>query len=191
MRLRHLLLAALAAPVLLAQSPASAPANLLRDYRFRSIGPASAGGRIVDVRGLDRDSRFALVAAASGGVWKTEDMGTTWTPIFDHYGSSSIGAVAIFQPNPQILWVGTGEANNRNSVAWGDGVYKSTDGGASFQNMGLRDTFQIARVVTHPSDPSIVYVAAIGNLWGYTGERGVFKTADGGRSWQHLTQGLP
>ena len=190
MRIRRLLFAALLFPALLAaQNPA--PANLLRDYHFRSIGPASAGGRITDVRGLDRDPRFAIVATAGGGVWKTSDMGLTWTPIFDHYGSGSIGAVAIFQPNPSILWVGTGEANNRNSVAWGDGVYKSTDGGKTFVNMGLRDTFQIARVVPHPSDPNIVYVAAIGDLWGSTGERGVFKTTDGGRTWQHLTNGLP
>ncbi|MGH9394378.1 MAG: WD40/YVTN/BNR-like repeat-containing protein, partial [Terriglobales bacterium] len=179
--------------LLMAQAPV--PAGLLRDYHFRSIGPAAAGGLITAVRGLERDPRFAIAAAASGGVWKTEDMGLTWTQIFDRdgaaMGASSIGAVAIFQPNPQILWVGTGEANNRNSVAWGDGIYKSSDGGRSFQNMGLRDTFQIARVVTHPSNPDVAYVAAVGNLWGYTGTRGVFKTSDGGRSWQHLTAGLP
>ena len=90
----------------------------------------------------------------------------------------------MFQANPQILWVGTGEANNRNSVAWGDGIYKSTDGGQNFQNVGLKDTFQIARVVTHPTDPQTVYVAAVGNLWAYTGDRGVFKTTDGGNTWQ-------
>jgi photosystem II stability/assembly factor-like uncharacterized protein len=166
-------------------------ASLLRNYKWRSIGPASAGGRITDIKALDSDFRYAIVAAASGGVWKTVNAGTTWTPIFDHYGASSIGAIAMFQANPQILWVGTGEANNRNSVAWGDGIYKSTDGGQTFQNAGLRDTFQIARVVTHPTDPSIVYVAAVGNLWGYTGDRGVFKTADGGKTWQKLTSGLP
>ena len=166
-------------------------APLLRAYKWRSIGPASAGGRITDIKALDSDFRYAIVAAASGGVWKTINAGTTWTPIFDHYGASSIGAVAMFQANPQILWVGTGEANNRNSVAWGDGIYKSTDGGQTFQNAGLKDTFQIARVVTHPTDPLTVYVAAIGNLWGYTGDRGVFKTADGGKTWQKLTSGLP
>jgi photosystem II stability/assembly factor-like uncharacterized protein len=166
-------------------------AALLAGYHWRSIGPASAGGRITDIQALDTDFRYAIVAAASGGVWKTVNAGTTWTPIFDHYGSSSIGAVAIFQGNPRILWVGTGEANNRNSVAWGDGIYKSTDGGQTFQNVGLKNTFQIARVVTHPTDPEIAYVAAIGNLWGYTGDRGVFKTADGGKTWQKLTAGLP
>ncbi|MGA2263773.1 MAG: hypothetical protein ABSH28_20355, partial [Acidobacteriota bacterium] len=106
-------------------------------------------------------------------------------------GTSSIGDIAIFQSDPRILWVGTGEANNRNSVAWGDGIYKSSDGGQTFQNAGLRDTFQIARVVTHPTNPDLVYVAAVGNLWGYTGDRGVFKTADGGKTWQKLTSGLP
>ena len=180
-------LAAVVAAAVWAQSPA----GFLQDYKFRSIGPASAGGRITDVRALDSDFRFAIVAAASGGVWKTENAGTTWTPIFDNYGASSIGGVAIFQKNPKILWVGTGEANNRNSVAWGDGVYKSADGGQTFQNMGLKDTFQIARVVTHPSDPDTVYVAAVGNLWGYTGDRGVFKTVDGGKTWQKLAGGLP
>jgi photosystem II stability/assembly factor-like uncharacterized protein len=169
-------------------NPASA---LLADYKWRSIGPASAGGRITDIKALDTDFRYAIVAAASGGVWKTDNAGTTWTPIFDHYGASSIGAVAMFQKDPKILWVGTGEANNRNSVAWGDGIYKSIDGGESFRNMGLKDTFQIARVVTHPSNPDIVYVAAVGNLWGYTGDRGLFKTTDGGATWQKLAGGLP
>ncbi|HEY2015678.1 MAG TPA: hypothetical protein VGH38_19375, partial [Bryobacteraceae bacterium] len=171
----------------------SAPpvATLLADYKFRSIGPASAGGRVTDIAALDSDFRYAIVAAASGGVWKTVNAGTTWTPIFDRYGASSIGSVAIFQQDPRILWVGTGEANNRNSVAWGDGIYKSSDGGQTFQNMGLKDTFQIARVVTHPSNPDTVYAAAIGNLWAYTGDRGVFKTIDGGRTWQKLAGGLP
>jgi len=164
---------------------------LLAGYQWRSIGPASAGGRVTDIQAVDSDFRYAIVAAASGGVWKTVNAGTTWTPIFDRYGASSIGAVAIFQGNPRILWVGTGEANNRNSVAWGDGIYKSIDGGQTFQNAGLKNTFQIARVVTHPTDPDIAYAAAIGNLWGYTGDRGLFKTVDGGRTWQKLTAGVP
>jgi photosystem II stability/assembly factor-like uncharacterized protein len=175
----------------LALVSAATAAGLLDNYQFRSIGPASAGGRITEIKALDTDFRFAIVAAASGGVWKTDNAGTTWTPIFDHYGASSIGALGLFQKDPKILWVGTGEANNRNSVEWGDGIYKSTDGGATFQNVGLKDTFQIARIVTHPTDPDTVYVAAAGNLWGYTGDRGVFKTTDGGRTWQKLANGLP
>lgn len=188
MRIRTLILLALVLPVF---TFAQVPANLLRDYHFRSLGPASAGGRIVDVASLARDPSFAIVAAASGGVWKTTNMGTTWTDIFAGYGSSSVGAVAIYTPNPEILWVGTGEANNRNSVSWGDGIYKSTDGGKTFQDVGLRDTCQIARIVTHPGNADVVYVAAAGDLWGASGERGVFKTIDGGRTWQHLTHGLP
>ena len=177
-------------PVGKAQSAAGV-SGLLNAYQWRSIGPASAGGRITDIKALDNDFRYAIVAAASGGVWKTENAGTTWTPIFDRYGSSSIGAVGLFQKDPRIIWVGTGEANNRNSVAWGDGIYKSVDGGESFRNVGLKDTFQIARVVTHPTDPDTVYVAAVGDLWGYTGDRGVFKTVDGGKTWQKLLKGLP
>jgi photosystem II stability/assembly factor-like uncharacterized protein len=196
-RFRRLLTAA--APALLAgalvvEGPAAQDdlaAGLVADYQWRSIGPGSVGGRITDVEALDADFRHAVVAAASGGVWKTTNAGTTWTPIFDRYGAASIGDVAIFQPNPDIIWVGTGEANNRNSVAWGDGIYKSSDGGESFENVGLRDTHQIARVVTHPADADIVYAAAVGNLWGFTGSRGVFKTTDGGRTWQKLTNGLP
>ena len=166
-------------------------AGVLADYHWRAIGPASAGGRVTDVVAQDSDFRHVIVAAASGGVWQSVNAGTTWTPIFDHYGSSSIGDIAMFQPNPAILWVGTGESNNRNSVAWGDGIYKSTDAGKTFRNVGLQDTFQIARVITHPTDPNIVYVAAVGNLWGETGERGVFKTIDGGATWQKLGGGLP
>jgi len=165
--------------------------TLLAGYQWRSVGPGSAGGRITDVEALDEDYRVAYVAAASGGVWKTVNAGTTWTPVFDRYGSASIGDVAIFQPDPTIVWVGTGEANNRNSVAWGDGVYKSTDAGGSFRHVGLADTHQIARIVTHPSDPDTAYVAAVGNLWGFTGDRGLFKTTDGGDTWQKLGGGLP
>ncbi|MFC1545724.1 WD40/YVTN/BNR-like repeat-containing protein, partial [Gemmatimonadota bacterium] len=118
--------------------------NLESNYRWRNIGPANMSGRITDIEALDDDYRFVLVASASGGVWKSVNAGTTWEPIFDDYGSASIGSVAIFQPNPDILWVGTGEPNNRNSVAWGDGIYKSTDGGETFTNMGLEDTHQIS-----------------------------------------------
>ncbi len=168
-----------------------ATAALLADYKWRNLGPGSAGGRISDVDALDSDFRYVIAAAASGGVWKSTNAGTTWTPIFDRYGSSSIGDVRIFQGDRNILWVGTGEANNRNSVAWGDGIYKSTDGGKTFANVGLRNTFQIARVVTHPKSPDIVYVAAVGNLWAATGDRGLFKTTDGGKSWQKLAGGLP
>ncbi|MGE0455718.1 MAG: WD40/YVTN/BNR-like repeat-containing protein [Vicinamibacteria bacterium] len=165
--------------------------GLLADFVWRSIGPGSAAGRIVDVESLDADPRFILVASASGGVWKSVNAGTTFTPIFDRYATGSIGDVAVSRRDPQVIWVGTGEANNRNDVGWGDGVYKSTDGGATFTNVGLGDTYQIARIVLHPTDPQTAYVAAVGDLWGARGERGLFKTEDGGGTWRKLQAGLP
>jgi len=165
--------------------------DLFKAFEWRNIGPANMGGRISDIQALDADYRFVIVASGSGGVWKSVNAGTTWKPIFDDYGSSSIGAVAIFQKDPNILWVGTGEANIRNSVLWGDGVYKSADGGMTFTRVGLKDTHHIARIVSHPTNPDIVYVAAQGHLWGHTGQRGLFMTEDGGKTWQKLRNGLP
>jgi len=170
---------------------AQSPESLLQAMRWRNVGPAVFAGRVVDVEAVESDFRQVVVASASGGVWKSTNAGTTWTPIFENYPSASIGDVAIFQKDPNIIWVGTGEANNRNSVAWGDGIYKSADGGKTFQNVGLKNTLQIARVITHPTDPNVVYVAAIGALWGPSGERGLFKTIDGGKTWTKLTTGLP
>ena len=165
--------------------------SLVQDLRWRNIGPANMMGRIAAVEALNNDYRTVLVASASGGVFKSTNAGVTWTPIFDTYGAGSIGATAFFQPNPDIIWVGTGEAANRNSSAWGDGIYKSIDGGKTFLNMGLESTHQIAEIATHPTDPDIVYVAAVGHLWGYSGDRGLYKTTDGGESWEKLTNGLP
>ena len=159
--------------------------------QWRSIGPANMMGRIAAVEALITDYRHVLVASASGGVFKSLNGGITWEAIFDDYGAGSIGAVAIFQPNPDIIWVGTGEAANRNSSAWGDGIYKSTDGGKTFTNMGLESTHQIAEIATHPTNPDIVYVAAVGHLWGFTGDRGLFMTTDGGKTWNKITNGLP
>jgi photosystem II stability/assembly factor-like uncharacterized protein len=164
---------------------------LLADLQWRTIGPANMAGRVTDIEALDSNFATVLVGAASGGVFKSTNAGATWQPIFDQYGTSAIGDVAFFQPNADIIWVGTGETCVRNSVSWGDGVYKSTDGGKTFTNMGLRDTHHIGDIATHPTDPNIVYVAAQGHLWGHTGERGVFKTTDGGKTWQRLTSGLP
>jgi photosystem II stability/assembly factor-like uncharacterized protein len=164
---------------------------LFKDLQWRNIGPANMSGRVTDIQAVDMDFRHVLVASASGGVWKSANAGTTWEAIFDDYGSASIGAVAIFQKNPDIIWVGTGEANVRNSVGWGDGIYKSTNGGKTFTRVGLEESHHIARIVTHPEDPDIVYVAAQGHLWGYTGQRGLYKTADGGETWQKLGNGLP
>ena len=170
---------------------AQAEQALAQDLVWRNIGPANPGGRIVDIEAVEGDFKRVFVATASGGVWKSVNAGNSWEPIFDDYAVSSIGDIAIFQADPEIIWVGTGEANNRNSVSWGNGVYRSTDGGAHFEHLGLDDTHQIARVVTHPSDPDVAYVAAIGHLWGHTGDRGLFKTTDGGATWTKLGTDLP
>ena len=192
MRVRRGVLAALVAVLVCACGAWGQSAeSLLQAMRWRNVGPAVFAGRVVDVEALDNDFRYVITASASGGVWKSTNAGTTWTPIFDQYKSASIGDVAIFQKNPNIIWVGTGEANNRNSVAWGDGIYKSTDGGKTFARSGLADTFQVSRIVTHPTDANIVYAAAIGALWGPSGDRGLFKTVDGGKTWTKLTSGLP
>jgi photosystem II stability/assembly factor-like uncharacterized protein len=169
----------------------TADQNLIKDLKWRNIGPANMQGRISDLKALDNDFTTVLLAGASGGVWKSNNAGTTWEPIFEKYGSASIGDTAFFQKDPNIIWVGTGEECGRNSVAWGDGIYKSTDGGKTFTRMGLETTQAIGRVITHPTDPNVVFVAAVGHLWGYSGERGLFKTMDGGKSWQKLTNGLP
>ena len=169
----------------------SSEQSLIKDLKWRNIGPANMIGRISDFEALDSDFTHVLVASASGGVWKSVNAGTTWEPIFDHYGSASIGDVAFFQKNPDIIWVGTGEECCRNSIAWGDGIYKSMDGGKTFTHMGLEKTQTIGRVITHPDNPDLVYAAATGHTWGYSGDRGLFKTEDGGETWQKLTNGLP
>jgi photosystem II stability/assembly factor-like uncharacterized protein len=158
-------------------------ANLLETFVARNIGPANMGGRMVAIAGVDNDPKIVYVAAASGGLWKTVDSGETWAPIFDHQTSVCIGDVAVSQSNPNIVWVGTGEHNARNSVTWGDGVYKSTDGGATWLHMGLKDSHTIGRIAIHPKNPDIVYVAVLGHLWGPNEERGIFKTTDGGMTW--------
>jgi photosystem II stability/assembly factor-like uncharacterized protein len=164
---------------------------LFKDLRWRNIGPANMSGRVSDIEAVEANPAVVYVAAASGGVWKSVNAGTTWEPIFTNYKSASIGDVALYQKDPNIIWVGTGEDCVRNSVAWGDGVYKSTDAGKTFVSVGLADTHHIGRIVTHPTNPDIVYVAAQGHLWGYNNERGVFKTTDGGKTWRKLTNGLP
>jgi photosystem II stability/assembly factor-like uncharacterized protein len=173
------------------RAPVAPAESLIKDLRWRNIGNANQRGRISSIDALDRDWTHVVVGTASGGVFKSTNGGTTWTPIFDNYGAASIGDVRLFQPNPDIIWVGTGEECGRNSAAWGNGIYKSTDGGKTFQHMGLADTYTIGSVVTHPTDPNVVYAAALGNIWGPVGDRGLFKTIDGGRTWTKLTMGLP
>jgi photosystem II stability/assembly factor-like uncharacterized protein len=185
-----LALAALAAEERRVQAQVPAD-SLVRAFPWRSIGPANMMGRISSVDALNEDWRVVLIGSASGGVWKSTDAGSSFEPIFDGYGSQSIGDVAFFQGDPDVIWVGTGEATNRNSVGWGDGLWKSTDGGETFTNVGLGDSYQIAEVVPHPTDPGIVYVAVVGNLWGFNGSRGLYKTTDGGATWRKLVNGLP
>ena len=165
--------------------------QLFQNFSLRNIGPANQGGRIVDIEALNQDFTKVWIATGSGGVWYSDNAGTTWSSIFDDYETASIGDIAINQQDPQIIWVGTGEANNRNSVSWGNGMYKSVDGGKTFRHLGLASTHQISRVVLHPEDDKIAYVAAIGHLWGNSGERGLFHTEDGGQSWTKMTDGLP
>lgn len=193
LRLWCLFLMTVAAATITAQSPAPGAAAdpLLKNFSWRNVGNANLIGRISSVDALDDDWTYVIAGSASGGVWKSVNGGTTWTTIFDQYGAASIGAVKIFQKNKNLIWVGTGESWARNSAAWGDGVYKSTDGGATFTNVGLKDTYNIERIVTHPTNPDIVYVSAVGNIWASVGSRGLFKTIDGGKTWTKLTEGVP
>ena len=187
---------ALVAPLLLlpgdgAAQDADAPVNasdhlLLRPFSWRSIGPYGQGGRVDDLAVNPDDTHTYFVGFATGGLWKTTNNGTTFESIFDSYGTHSIGALAVAPSNPDILWVGTGEANNRQSSSFGDGVYKSEDGGRTFTHVGLRETQSIARVIAHPDDADVAWVAANGHLFGPNPERGVFKTTDGGESWSHV-----
>jgi photosystem II stability/assembly factor-like uncharacterized protein len=151
--------------------------------RFRGIGPALTSGRIGDLA-VDPDNKATYyVAVASGGVWKTTTSGTIWTPIFDSQGSYSIGCITLDPGDAMTVWVGTGENNSQRSVSYGDGVYKSTDGGRTWENMGLKDSMHIGKIIVDPRDSQVVYVAAMGNLWMASAERGVYKTTDGGRTW--------
>jgi photosystem II stability/assembly factor-like uncharacterized protein len=152
--------------------------------KFRSVGPALTSGRIADIAVDPDNNNIWYVAAASGGVWKTSNHGTTFSPIFDSYGSYSIGCVTIAPTNSNTIWVGTGENNNQRAVAYGDGVYKSLDGGKSFKNMGLKTSEHIGKIIVHPTNENIVWVAAYGPVWSKGGERGVYKTTDGGTTWK-------
>jgi photosystem II stability/assembly factor-like uncharacterized protein len=169
------------------------PAPLLSAGTFaglelRGLGPAISSGRVVDIAIHPGAPRTWYVAAASGGVWKTTTAGTTWTPIFDGEGSYSIGCVTIDPSNPLVVWVGTGENNSQRSVAYGDGVYKSVDGGTTWKNVGLPESEHIGRIVVDPRDSNVVYVAAQGPLWRAGGDRGVYKTTDGGATWSRILE---
>jgi photosystem II stability/assembly factor-like uncharacterized protein len=170
-------------PVRAKTQSADQVSQLYEKLKWRSIGPAVMGGRTVDIDVVEKQPWIFYAAIGPSGVWKTVNNGITWMPVFHNESSVSVGDVTIAQSHPDIVWVGTGEATCRNSVTIGDGVYKSIDGGKSWENMGLENTRHISRIVINPGDPNIVYVAAMGHLWGPNKERGIYKTIDGGRTW--------
>lgn len=150
---------------------------------WRSIGPANMGGRGADVEGVPGDPNVVYAATASGGLWKTTNGGVTWKPIFEREGTISIGDIAVQPGNPDVVWVGTGESNTRNTVSFGDGIYRTVDGGKTWKHMGLKETEHISAIVINPQNPDIVYVGAVGHAFGPNEERGVFMTTDGGKTW--------
>jgi photosystem II stability/assembly factor-like uncharacterized protein len=169
-----------------AQPEGVIPDSFVKKMNWRSIGPASMGGRIIALAVNPSDTANYYVATATGGLLKTVNNGTTFTHTFEHEATVSIGDVAVAPSNPEIVWVGTGENNPRNSVSYGDGVYKSTDAGKTWTNMGLKQSYQIGKIVIHPKDPNIVYVGALGRLYGPSEERGLYKTTDGGKTWTRV-----
>ncbi|HWP82492.1 MAG TPA: hypothetical protein VNN76_07545 [Bacteroidota bacterium] len=160
--------------------------KLFSGMKARSIGPAGMSGRIADIDAVAANPDIIFVGASIGGVWKSVNGGTTWKPVFDDQPVTAVGDVTIFQPNPSIVWVGTGEGNPRNSASVGNGVYKSIDGGETWTHMGLDKTERIHRILLHPSDENIAYVAAMGHMWGENPDRGVYKTTDGGKTWRKV-----
>lgn len=159
---------------------------ILKDFAFREIGPAATTGRITDLELHPNDSATFLVASASGGLHRTVNHGTTFEIIFQNEGTISIGDIAYAPSNPDIIWVGTGEANSQRSSYWGDGVYKSVDGGKTWKNMGLPESHHIGRIVVHPTNPDVVFVAALGHLYTFNEERGLYRTTDGGETWTRV-----
>src|SRR5258708_3449069 len=159
---------------------------ILKNFTWRWIGPANMGGRIEDIAVVESSPSTFYVGFATGGLWKTVNNGTTFTPLFDEQPVTSIGDLAVAQSDPAVVYVGTGEPNNRQSSSFGAGVFKTTDAGKTWTNVGLKETQSIAWVVGTPKDPNTVYVAAIGHLFGPNAERGVYKTTDGGRTWTNI-----
>ncbi|MGH9624003.1 MAG: WD40/YVTN/BNR-like repeat-containing protein, partial [Bryobacteraceae bacterium] len=184
----RIVICALAALVAAQLCPAQAKKNpdILKNLRFRNLGPAAAGGRVSSVVGVPGNPNIYYVGAAAGGVFKSTDGGITWKAIFQKEPVASIGSIALAPSNPNLVWVGTGESKPRNDVIDGAGVYFSPDAGHSWKFMGLRDAGQISRVMVSPQNPKVVFVAALGNVWKPNAERGVFRTDDGGKTWQKV-----
>jgi photosystem II stability/assembly factor-like uncharacterized protein len=170
----------------LKHKPKKSKTDLFKNMKARAIGPAAMSGRITAIDAVVANPDIIYAGSASGGVWKTENGGTSWTSIFDENPILNIGAIAIQQSNPSVIWVGTGEGNPRNSVNLGAGIYKSLDGGKTWKLMGLEKTKNIHRVIIDPTNPNVVYVGAIGNPFADHPERGVFKTTDGCQTWEKI-----
>ena len=190
---RHLSIALaipLTAALLLAQSPVRFDAGTVSGLPARNIGSAEMSGRIAAIAAVNDSGRLTVFAgAASGGVWKSVNGGTTFKPVFNAPAVQSIGAVTIDAHNPKNVWVGTGESWVRNSVSIGDGIYKSIDGGENWTNMGLKDSEHISKILVDPADSDTVYACATGHLWIDNAERGVYKTSDGGKTWRKVLAG--
>src|SRR5262245_55525882 len=167
------------------QTATAAPvsSDQLRGLSWRPIGPANMGGRVAEIAFFPGKPSQFLVGTATGGLFKTVNGGTTFAPVFDDQPVVSIGSIAPAPSNPKIVYVGTGEGNGRNSSTWGNGIYKSTDGGGSFEHQGLADSRDIPHIVVHPSNPDVALAAVMGHLWDANRERGVYRTTDGGKSW--------
>jgi len=163
-------------------------AEHVREVTLRSLGPTMMPGRVADLAVDPRNRSVWYLANGSSGLWKTTNRGNDWQPIFDEGGSYSLGCVTLDPGNPDVVWLGTGENSSNRSVGYGDGVYKSTDGGKSWKNMGLRDSQHIGRIVVDPRASDVVFVAAEGPLWSPGGDRGLFKTSDGGQTWKAVLE---
>src|SRR5215471_14231701 len=191
-QLRSLVAAApgLLALSLFAQPPVKFDAATISGLPARNIGSAAMSGRVAAIDAIEKDGRTTVfIGAASGGVWKSVNGGITFKPVFDRQPVQSIGAVAIDRSNPGIVWVGSGEAWTRNSVSVGDGVYKSTDGGENWTNVGLKDSEHIAKILVNPADSNNVLACSTGHAWDDNDERGVYQTADGGKTWNKVLGG--
>ncbi|MBV9146317.1 MAG: glycosyl hydrolase, partial [Acidobacteria bacterium] len=159
--------------------------KLFGGMRYRLVGPFR-GGRVLAVEGVPGEPNVYYFGGVAGGVWKTTDGGDNWKPLFDKYPVSSIGALDVSRSNHNVIYVGSGEACIRGNISYGDGVYKSTDGGISWKNVGLKDTQHIGAIIVDPNNPDTVFVAALGHAYGPNSERGIFRTTDGGKTWQKV-----
>jgi photosystem II stability/assembly factor-like uncharacterized protein len=181
-KLVRVLFVVLLAPIALAAQQVSL--DQLRDLEFRHIGPV--GNRVAAVAGVAGDPLTYYAGAATGGIWKTEDGGEYWEPIFDGHEDNAIGALAVAPSDPEIVWAGTGEPHIRSNVSIGSGIWKSTDGGKTWNRAGLQFPSRTSGIVIHPTNPDIVYVGALGHAHGLQEERGIFRTMDGGKTWEHV-----